>query len=654
MSKLYGAMSFPWRTSLLKSLAQDLSYAGAVAVVPCSQYTAGSELHRIQFAVIKRIRITILLLLLATVLPGLSSASEWQFNDVDRIVAISDIHGAYGAMLRTLQNAGVISDDLSWSGGKTHLVIVGDILDRGPNSRDAMDLLMRLEGEAQAAGGRVHVLIGNHEAMNLTGDLRYVSRAEYAAFADEETAAERMHWFEAYAVRSGAGEAEKAALRINFDSQFPPGFFAHRRAFAIDGEYGKWLLGKPVIVVIDGTAFVHGGLSPMVGELGLEGVNGTLKQELVEYLRLMAMLIDAGELLPIDSFNSHEQILARFMPGLETSKEIVTAVAKVIELGESDLHAPDGPLWYRGNVACSRLIEEDRLLASLRAIGAERVVIGHTPTPGRRVLQRMSGRIIEVDTGMLNNYYSGRGNALILEGDNVGTISEDSAELVSAAEHPRRVGARPGDDLTASDLEHLLRTGDIVASLELEAGRQIIHISDGQQTIEALFAKRQGRGFYADAAAYQLDRLLEFDMVPVAVRREVDGVDGSVQFLPHRWQDEQQRGASGLGGSAQCGLDMQWGAMYVFDSLIYNEGRSVQRMIYSPDIWQLVLVGHDRAFGTKKGRPQYLKTMSLVIGDAWQAALASLTADVLERELGDVLDKRRRRALLARRDVLIE
>jgi hypothetical protein len=134
----------------------------------------------------------------------------------------------------------------------------------------------------------------------------------------------------------------------------------------------------------------------------------------------------------------------------------------------------------------------------------------------------------------------------------------------------------------------------------------------------------------------------------------VDGVDGSVQFLPHRWQDEQQRGASGRGGSAQCDLNMQWAAMYVFDTLIRNEGRSLQRMIYSPDIWQLVLVGHDRAFSTKKGRPRHLQSMSLVMGDAWQTALASLSDDVLEQELGDVLDRRRRRALLARRDNLTE
>ncbi len=77
-------------------------------------------------------------------------------------------------------------------------------------------------------------------------------------------------------------------------------------------------------------------------------------------------------------------------------------------------------------------------------------------------------------------------------------------------------------------------------------------------------------------------------------------------------------------------------------------------MIYSPDIWQLILVGHDRAFSTKKDRPQHLRTVRLVIGAAWQAALASLTDDIVEQALGDVLDRRRRRALLARRDDLID
>ena len=308
---------------------------------------------------IKRIYIC-MCLSLALLVPVVSIASEWQFEDVDRIVAMSDIHGAYDAMVRTLQNARVVAEDLAWSGGANHLVIVGDILDRGPNSRDAMDLLIRLEGEAAAAGGKVHVLIGNHEAMNLNSDLRYVSRQEYAAFAEEETAEEREHWFAAYAARSG--NADEEAVRSDFESQFPSGFFAHRRAFAIDGDYGKWLLEKPVIVVINGTAFVHGGLSPLVAELGLEGVNGKLVRGLASYVRAWGELIEAGELLPTDNFKNYEYVLGGFMPGLNTSEETIAAVEAVTKHGNSALHNADGPLWYRGNVSCGRLIEEDHLI----------------------------------------------------------------------------------------------------------------------------------------------------------------------------------------------------------------------------------------------------------------------------------------------------
>ena len=584
-----------------------------------------------------------------------SCASEWTFNDVDRVVAISDVHGAYEAMVRTLQNADLIADDLTWSGGATHLVIVGDLLDRGPNSRDAMDLLMRLEGEARAAGGQVHVLVGNHEVMNLNGDLRYVSSAEYAAFAEEETEQERERWFNAHVERAGKDDAGLDAIRAEFDSRFPPGYFAHRRAFASDGSYGQWLLSKPAIVVVNETAFVHGGLSPLVADLGLEGVNGKLMQDLNRYVRAVERLIEDGELLPTDNFKNRDQVLSGFMPGLSTSSGTVAAADLVVKLGASELHNSDGPLWYRGNVSCGRLIEEDRLLESLDRIGAERVVIGHTPTPTRRILQRMDGRVLQVDTGMLNIYYKGRGNALILEGDTVATITEDSTELVLPAEHPRRVGARPGGgSLSAADLEHLLRSGDIVATRDSEAGRRFVQVSDGTRSIEAVFAKRDARGFYADVAAYRLDRLLELDMVPVAVVREVNGEDGSLQFMPDQWLDEQQRGASGRGGSAQCPLTDQWPAMYGFDALIYNDGRSLQRMLYSPDIWQLILVGHDRAFGTQKGRPRHLMNVSLNFGDAWTHALTSLTDELLEEQMGDVLDKRRRRALLARRDKLIE
>ena len=559
-------------------------------------------------------------LLLVCSLPLSAGASQWQFSGAERIVAVSDIHGAYDAMVATLHNAEVIDADLGWSGEGTHLVIVGDILDRGPDSREAMDLLMRLEQEAETAGGRVHVLVGNHEAMNLVGDLRYVSREEFADFAAEETVEERERWLAEYARRKNGNGDISDELRRDFDERFPEGYFAHRREFAADGTYGAWLLSQPVVVVVNGTAFVHGGLSPMIADIGLDGVNGTLAGELERYVENLGPLVDAGVLTPMDSFYAHQRILENYMPAVDADAALMDAIAETRELADSDVHAPDGPLWYRGNVACCRLVEEERLQAALDAIGATRVVIGHTPTQGRRILQRFDGDIIEVDTGMLSERYGGTGNALIIEGDRLAVVSEDSEEVTSPQPHPRQVGSRPGD---------------------------------GARSIDAVFVKRENRETYPDAAAYRLDRLLELDMIPVTVKRKLGRHDGSLQFLPPKLMNEQQRSEAGRGGSANCPLPEQWSAMYVFDVLIFNEGRTPERITYRTDDWQLILVGHERAFDKDKDRPRHLEGVDLDVGDGWKTALGALTDDVIEQEFDGLLDKRRREALAARRDALL-
>jgi hypothetical protein len=580
-----------------------------------------------------------------------AEASQWTYDDVERVVAISDIHGAYDAMVSTMQEAGILSGDLTWAGGAAHLVIVGDIVDRGPSSRQVMDILMRLEEEAAAAGGMVHVLVGNHEVMNLVADMRYVSKEEYAAFAADETDAQRERWYGAWAdSRSDGGTDEE--IRVKFDEGFPDGYFAHREAFGSDGRYGSWLLKKPLLVVINGTAFVHGGLSPMIAELGLEGVNGKLHGELSQYVRDLELLVDAQVLLPTDGFYDHPRVIRSFSNSLTTDKQLIDAITSLAALNESDLHAGDGPLWYRGNVACNALVELDRLEPSLRAIGAHRVVIGHTPTSGRQVLQRFGGRVIEIDTGMLNSYYNGRGSALIIEGDELGVVDQDGLAMAGPAPHPREVGRRsPG--LDQEGIERLLETGKVVADREDSAGRRIVSISDGERLVDAVFDKRAGRGFYPEVAAYRLDLLLELDLVPVAVKRELDGVDGSLRFFPADTTDETRRRESGRGGSAYCPLPPQWEAMIVFDALILNEGRVTTSIRYDRSSWQLILTDHSAAFGTGTDRPRHLRDVRLNVGEAWERALRALTEERLDEALGDVLDGRRMRALRVRRDDLL-
>ena len=171
------------------------------------------------------------------------------FTGVERVIAFADVHGAYDDLVKLLKAVGVVDGDLHWSGGRTHLVSTGDLLDRGKDSRKVLDLLMRLQGEAATAGGQLHVTLGNHEAMNLLGHVRDVAPGELEAYAAEEPAGvrekERTEWI----ARNGADSGAK------FDQRFPVGYFGHRVTFAPDGVYGRWLLALPVAIMIDDTLF---------------------------------------------------------------------------------------------------------------------------------------------------------------------------------------------------------------------------------------------------------------------------------------------------------------------------------------------------------------------------------------------------------------
>jgi hypothetical protein len=330
------------------------------------------------------------------------------------------------------------------------------------------------------------------------------------------------------------------------------------------------------------------------------------------------------------------------------------ALQKIADLSGSGVHGPEGPLWYRGNVGCSVLIEGDRLAAALQAIGAERVIIGHTPTVTRDVLERFDGRVIEIDTGMLNAAYRGSGHALIIEHDEVWVASEHNADLRRIAPHPRQVGFRP-EVLSDENLEHLLANGTIVSTSSDARARKIVEISDNNVKVAAVFAADKNRkGLNPALAAYRLDRLLGLDMVPVTVSREVGGDKGALQYLPDRVRDEQQRVESQLGNGAWCPLPDQWNAMYVFDALIYNPGRPPTNMLYNVEDWQMILVGYDETFGTRGGRPRYLEQAELNITGEWQRRLSALDEAMLAQAMAEALDKRQIDALLKRRDHLLE
>ena len=595
-----------------------------------------------------------LALLLCFCLPLSSAlADEWHFSGVTRVVAVSDIHGAYDALVATFQESAVIDDSLAWNGAETHLVITGDLVDRGPDSRRVMNLIMRLEQEAPNAGGQVHLLLGNHEVMNLIGDIRYVSDAEYAAFSDDESAQEREQWFQRFR-DSQPADADEQKVRSAFNVKAPPGFFGHRRAFRHDGTYGKWLLEKPLMIVINDTAFVHGGVPPYVAEHGLAGVNGTLIAELLNFVLALSTLEDAGILSPIDRFRTHPSLLAAKMEAGLVSDALMTSAQAVVDLRNSPLHKPDGPLWYRGSSTCNGLIEGDGLDTALSGIGATRAAIGHTTTVTRRVQQRMNGRIIEINTGILESVYQGSGYALIIEGDALSVVSEDGVKDLSPIVPPRRVGYE-SETIDDDALVDILTNGTIVDLNTNEAEWKLVSVTAEDETVFAYFnALPPQKGFVPELAAYRLDRMLGLEMVPVTVLREIAGQQGTLQFVAAATLSERERVTGGKGKRASCSLGGQRRAMYVFDALIHNSARSPQSMLYSPDNWQLMLVNHENSFSTRKDRPAYLRNIELTIGEQWRTALRGIDNEKLRKNLGDVLDRRRLRALAKRRGALIE
>jgi hypothetical protein len=85
----------------------------------------------------------------------------WRFTTDSRVVAFADVHGDYESLVELLRAADVVDADLHWNAGAAHLVSLGDLLDRGRDTRAVFELLLRLGREASASGGRLHVVLGN-------------------------------------------------------------------------------------------------------------------------------------------------------------------------------------------------------------------------------------------------------------------------------------------------------------------------------------------------------------------------------------------------------------------------------------------------------------------------------------------------------------
>ena len=335
------------------------------------RYSQGMQLRRWLLAT----------LLLATALPALAAAIQDDWQGVERIVAIGDVHGDYDNYMAVLKNAGVVNRRGRWAAGKTHVVQVGDIPDRGPDTLKIIEHLQKLEKQAKKAGGRLHLLIGNHEHMNITGDLRYVHPGEYEAFETRNSKQLRNNYY-AYVVKTieqqrealvaSGGDASNLPVanddfKRDWYNEHPLGFVEHRLAWQKGGELFEWIAAHNTVIRINDVLFLHGGLS--------------------------------AELLPLSITDINERVRA------ELNREAVE--------GEPLGTADNGPLWYRGLARGDEAAERPTLDSVLNHFDAEMIVLGHTPDLNA-ITPRFGGQVVIIDTG-ISAYYGGHLASLLIE-----------------------------------------------------------------------------------------------------------------------------------------------------------------------------------------------------------------------------------------------
>ncbi|MFN2099574.1 metallophosphoesterase [Altererythrobacter sp. MF3-039] len=299
-----------------------------------------------------------------------------------RIVAVGDLHGDFEAWKRIATGARIVDTNGDWTGGETRLVQLGDVTDRGPDSLKIIRHLQQLQAQAKAAGGGVIVLLGNHEAMNVLGDLRYVHPGEYEAFVDEKSMdrlegtwrANKRRIVDYYRTQN-EDLPTREIKRLWFGAN-PPGKLEHRRAWSPGGELAQWAASLPAVVKLGTSLFVHGGLS---GERALR---------------------------PLSDVNS----------------EISAALGDGDAIDRTGLEDPLGPLWYRGNVIrgesdAKRDGLDDEVARVLAYHQAERIIVGHTPSVSG-IEAVSNARVVRADTG-ISAHYGGVASFLEIVGSRV-------------------------------------------------------------------------------------------------------------------------------------------------------------------------------------------------------------------------------------------
>ncbi len=629
----------------------------------------------------------------------------------ERVVAVGDVHGDLDAFTAVLRQTGLIDAQNRWTGGSATLVQTGDLLDRGAKSRAVMDLLMQLEKQAPKSGGRVVVLLGNHEVMNMIGDLRYTSTEEFASYADADSSRRRQQALRSYLAWSKRhGTAETTAeMQAGWLEKHPLGYVEQRAAMAPAGRYGKWLRRHAAVFEAADTVFVHGGISPKLASLSPSEINGRVAGELNTFDEVRALLLDQERILPF--FNLEETLAAAKAVFAEASApqvgmapeeqdarlERARLVKPLLKPEELLTVGRDGPLWFRGFADWSDTEGAAQVDELLQAYHAAHFVVGHSTQKGR-ILARWGNKVFLIDTG-INTAYApgGRWSALELNDGQATAIYSDGRVVLapksaladgepllrhgggqvlptaaaSAGSHVwLDVEGKPLPFQSDAETLEFLRSAKVVEDKGIPQGitgpRKLLLEKDGvrahavwRRVDEEKRIAEMAMGmqlFFRDSyifepAAYELSEMLGMHVVPPAVLRKYNGESGSVQIWVEKAMTETDRSGKKIAIPDVGRWNRQMNRMNVFDQLIYNTDRNRGNIIITGD-WQVWLIDHTRAFRRidKLLDPKVVKQCERTMFEKMKA----LDEPTLQQRLGPYLRRPEIKTLLKRRDIIVK
>ena len=298
-------------------------------------------------------------------------------TQVDSMYLVGDVHGEYDRLVALLRNAGLLDAEGQWVGGERHVVFLGDVLDRGADVTRTVWFLYELERQARAAGGGAHLVLGNHETMIFTHDVRYV--------------------------------APKEQLIARFHGVSYPELFDIRRSVL-----GQWMVERPGLMKVNDVLLAHGGVGPGESRRTVEAVNDSMRTFMSE--DLFYRWADSTLALVGDSASA-ERVAEQY-------DQVIVMDSASLARRTGILFDETGILWFRGYVLSDTL--ESVLDAVLDEFGANIHGVGHTPVSS--VEARYDGKLLAVDLERPAN------EMLLLERDETGRYKRWRIRLTGPAE----------------------------------------------------------------------------------------------------------------------------------------------------------------------------------------------------------------------------